>query len=153
MQRKNLKFEEVTDLIAVRVITTSLENCYKILGIVNSTWKPIPGKFDDYITNPKANMYQSIHTEVMNDEGMPVEIQIRTLDMHYIAEEGVAAHWRYKGTDRDKMFEQKINWLKQILTWKRESQNARDFIEDLKVDLFKDEIITFTPKRRPDHTS
>lgn len=149
MQRKNLRFEEVTDLIAVRVITTSLENCYKILGIVHSTWKPIPGKFDDYITNPKSNMYQSLHTEVMNDEGMPVEIQIRTLDMHYIAEEGVAAHWRYKGTDRDKMFEQKINWLKQILTWKRESSNARDFIEDLKVDLFKDEIITFTPKGDP----
>ena len=149
MQRKNLKFEEVTDLIAVRVVTTSIENCYKILGILHSMWRPIPGKFDDYISSPKPNLYQSLHTEILNDEGYPVEVQIRTLDMHHVAEEGIAAHWRYKGTERDKMFEHKINWLKQILTWKRESANAREFIESLKVDLFKDEIIVFTPKGDP----
>ncbi|MBI4448600.1 bifunctional (p)ppGpp synthetase/guanosine-3',5'-bis(diphosphate) 3'-pyrophosphohydrolase [Candidatus Woesearchaeota archaeon] len=146
MQRKNLRFEEVTDLSAVRVITTSVENCYRILQFVHTRWKPIDGKLDDYIADPKPNLYQSLHTEVWSDDHTPVEVQIRTLEMHHIAEEGIAAHWRYKGTERDKRFESKINWLKQILTWKRESKDAKGFIESLKVDLFQDEIIVFTPK-------
>ncbi len=146
MQRKDLRFEQVTDLAAVRVITTSVENCYKILEFVQAHWVPIGDKFDDYIVSPKSNLYQSLHIEVNSDEGTPVEVQIRTLEMHHIAEEGIAAHWRYKGTARDKKFENKINWLKQILAWKRESANAREFIESLKVDLFQDEIIVFTPK-------
>ncbi len=147
MIKKNIPFEEVRDLMAIRVITNSVDDCYRALGVIHSTWTPIPNRFDDYIATPKPNMYQSLHTEIMFNK-RPVEVQIRTWDMHHVAEEGVAAHWRYSGTDRDKKFDRRIAWLKQILDWKR-SDNARDFIESVKVDLFKDEIFVLTPKGDP----
>ncbi len=147
MLTKSLLFDEIHDLYAVRIITGSPDVCYRILGIVHSLWHPIPGSFNDYIANPKPNMYQSIHTEVMIDN-RPVEVQIRTYSMHHVAEEGIAAHWRYKGTDRDKRFDRAIAWLKQILDWTR-TRDAKDFIETFKVDLFKDEIFVFTPKGDP----
>jgi GTP pyrophosphokinase len=149
MLSKKIPFEEVRDLSAIRVITTSAENCYKALNIIHSKWTPILNRFDDYIANPKPNMYESLHTEVLF-EGKPVEVQIRTLEMHHIAEEGIAAHWRYKGTERDKQFDRKIAWLKQILEW-RSSESAKDFVESLKVDMFKDEIYVLTPKGDPVH--
>lgn len=149
MLNKKIPFEDVRDLSAIRVITTSGENCYKILNAIHSKWTPILNRFDDYITNPKPNLYRSLHTEVLFDN-KPVEVQIRTLEMHHIAEEGIAAHWRYKNTERDKQFDRKIAWLKQILEW-RGSESAKDLVESLKVDMFKDEIYVLTPKGDPIH--
>ncbi|MEK6968580.1 MAG: RelA/SpoT family protein [Nanoarchaeota archaeon] len=148
MKKKGIPFDEIHDLYAIRIIVDSTDECYRALGIIHSNWTPVPRMFDDYIATPKPNMYQSIHTEVIIN-GRPVEIQIRTLDMHYQAEDGIAAHWRYHGTERDKAFDKKITWLKQILEWKRTSKDAEEFIESLKVDLFKDQIIVFTPKGDP----
>lgn len=147
MKKKNKKLDELHDLIAIRIITHTKEDCYMILGLIHAKWRPIPGGFEDYIANPKPNGYQSIHTEIYFDN-TPVEIQIRTIDMHYTAEDGIAAHWRYKDTDRDKYFEQKITWLKHILKWRQDS-DAKEFIESLKVDLFGHEIVVFTPKGDP----
>ncbi len=149
MLNKKLPFEEIRDLSAVRVITTTADNCYKILNALHTKWTPILKQFDDYIANPKPNMYQSLHTEILF-EGKPVEVQIRTLEMHHIAEEGIAAHWRYKGTERDRQFDRKVAWLKQILEW-RSSESAKDFVESVKVDMFKDEIYVLTPKGDPVH--
>lgn len=149
MLAKKIPFEEVRDLSAIRVITTNSDNCYRTLNLVHSKWTPILNRFDDYITNPKPNLYQSLHTEILFDN-KPVEVQIRTLEMHHIAEEGIAAHWRYKGTDRDKQFDRKVAWLKQILEW-RSSESAKDFVESLKVDMFRDEIYVLTPKGDPIH--
>ncbi|TAL52262.1 MAG: bifunctional (p)ppGpp synthetase/guanosine-3',5'-bis(diphosphate) 3'-pyrophosphohydrolase [Nanoarchaeota archaeon] len=148
MKKKGLPFEEIHDLYAIRIIVDNTDECYRALGIIHSNWTPVPKMFDDYIATPKPNLYQSIHTEVIID-GRPVEIQIRTLEMHFQAEDGIAAHWRYHGTERDKAFDKKITWLKQILEWKRTSKDAEEFIESLKVDLFKDQIIVFTPKGDP----
>ena len=148
MKKKDIPFDEIHDLYAIRIIVESTDECYRALGIIHSNWTPVPRMFDDYIATPKPNLYQSIHTEVIIN-GRPVEIQIRTIDMHYQAEDGIAAHWRYHGTERDKAFDKKITWLKQILEWKRTSNDAEEFIESLKVDLFKDQIIIFTPKGDP----
>lgn len=148
MKRKNLDFEELHDLLAIRVIVESVEDCYRALGIIHNLFRPIPGGMNDYIANPKPNMYQSLHTDVIW-QGRPLEIQIRTWDMHFIAEYGVASHWRYKGGDRDKRFDQRLEWLKQILEWRMQEDTADQFIENLKIDLFQNEIIVFTPKGDP----
>ncbi|MEA3430942.1 MAG: RelA/SpoT family protein [Nanoarchaeota archaeon] len=145
---RNKQFDTIYDMFAFRIITKSVEDCYKILGKIHSTWRYLPSMFNDYIANPKPNGYQSIHTKVLYQE-KPIEIQIRNEDMHLEAEEGIAAHWRYKGTERDKKFDRKIGWLRQLLEWERTSKNATDLIETLKIDLFKDEIIAFTPKGEP----
>lgn len=147
MISRNRSFDDIHDLYAIRIITETKEDCYHILGLVHEIWRPIPNGFQDYIANPKPNMYQSIHTEIIF-EGHPIEIQIRTLEMHYSAEDGIAAHWRYKGTDRDKKFDQKITWLKHILNWKQ-APTGKEFIETLKIDLFGKDIIVFTPKGDP----
>jgi len=143
---KKRSFDELYDLIGLRIITDDIRHCYEILGIIHSLWKPIPNEFDDYIAMPKANMYQSLHTAVIGQKGEPIEIQIRTEEMHGIAEEGIAAHWEYKGFDTDKNIDKKLKWLKQILEWQQESKDAKDFLEFLKVDFFEDEIYVFTPK-------
>lgn len=149
MKKEEKDFEEIFDLIALRIIVRTIPECYAVLGVVHDLWKPIPKRFKDYIAVPKANGYQSLHTSVVAPHGKILEIQIRTLDMHSIAEEGIAAHWRYKGTERDKKFERKLSWLKQLLEWKQESKTAREFVETLKIDLFQDEIVVFTPKGDP----
>lgn len=149
MLAKKIPFEEVRDLSAIRIITTNTDNCYKALNLIHSKWTPILNRFDDYITNPKPNRYQSLHTEILFDN-KPVEVQIRTLEMHHVAEEGIAAHWRYKGAQKDKQFDRKVAWLKQILEW-RSSESAKDFVESLKLDMFKDEIYVLTPKGDPIH--
>ncbi len=148
MKKKNLNFDDIRDLYAIRVIVNSVDKCYQALGIIHSEFTPLPKMFDDYIATPKPNMYQSVHTEIIF-KGKPVEVQFRTWEMHHAAEDGIAAHWRYHDTPRDKEFDKKINWLKQILDWKRSSKDAEEFIESLKVDLFKDEIVVFTPKGDP----
>ena len=146
MITKKRSFEELYDLIGLRIIADSVKDCYEILGLIHSLWKPIPYEFDDYIAMPKSNMYQSLHTAVVGSRGEPIEIQIRTEKMHSVAEEGIASHWKYKGFYEDKHIDKKLSWLKQILEWQRESKDTKDFLEFLKVDFFEDEIYVFTPK-------
>ncbi len=140
-------FSDIYDLIAIRIIVDTIRECYAALGIVHALWKPIPGRFKDFIAMPKPNMYQSLHTTVISSEGEPFEIQIRTWEMHHVAEYGIAAHWRYKeGGTADAGFEKKLSWLRQIMEWQRDLPDAREFMEGLKVDLFSDEVFVFTPK-------
>jgi GTP pyrophosphokinase len=124
-----------------------VKECYGALGIIHSIWKPIPGRFKDFIANPKFNMYQSLHTTIIGPKGIPVEIQIRTWQMHRTAEYGIAAHWRYKeGKKGDEKFDEKLAWLRQILEWQQELSDPKEFMESLKLDLFEDEVFVFTPK-------
>jgi len=147
MVKQGRELEEIYDLVAVRVIVENIKDCYGTLGIIHSLWKPIPGRFKDYIAMPKPNMYQSLHTSVLGPYGEPFEVQIRTLEMHRTSEYGIAAHWRYKeGKSGDKSFEAKLAWLRQLLEWQRDLRDAREFMESLKIDLFSDRVYVFTPK-------
>jgi GTP pyrophosphokinase len=147
MERKGRSMDQIYDLIAIRVMVNEVKDCYAALGVVHSLWRPIPGEFDDYIAMPKENLYQSLHTAVVALDGLPIEIQIRTHDMHRISEYGIAAHWRYKeGGKRDVNFETKLAWLRQLMEWRREIVDAREFVESLKTDIFQDQVYVFTPK-------
>jgi len=147
MHDQGREFDEIYDLTAVRVITSSVRDCYGALGVIHSLWKPVPGRFKDFIAMPKVNMYQSLHTTVIGPKGDPVEIQIRTREMHRVAEEGIAAHWLYKEkkSDKDK-FDQSLVWLRQLMEWQQEMKDPREFMESVRVDLFPDEVYVFTPK-------
>jgi GTP pyrophosphokinase len=140
------EFDEIYDLTAVRIIATTVRDCYGALGVVHSLWKPVPGRFKDFIAIPKSNMYQSLHTTVIGPKGDPVEIQIRTPDMHRIAEEGIAAHWLYKEKRGQGGFDHAFVWLRQLLEWQQEMKDPREFMETVKVDLFPEEVYVFTPK-------
>lgn len=147
MLKGNKELSEIYDLSAVRILVDSVKDCYGALGIVHTLWKPLPGRFKDYIAMPKSNMYQSLHTTVIGVDGQPLEIQIRTWDMHRTSEYGIAAHWRYKeGGKTDKEFEQKVSWLRQLLEWQQDLRDPREFMERLKLDVFSDEVFVFTPK-------
>ncbi|MBR6332300.1 MAG: bifunctional (p)ppGpp synthetase/guanosine-3',5'-bis(diphosphate) 3'-pyrophosphohydrolase, partial [Dehalococcoidales bacterium] len=140
-------FNEIYDLLAVRVIVDSIQDCYHAIGLVHSLWHPLPGTFDDYIANPKPNGYQSLHTVVLFKGSIPIEIQIRTHEMHNIAEYGVAAHWRYKeGKTNQIGDEERIGWLRQLLEWQGEMSEAEDFVDSVKTDIFEDQVFVFTPK-------
>jgi guanosine-3',5'-bis(diphosphate) 3'-pyrophosphohydrolase len=146
-QRKN--FDEIFDLRALRVTTTSLRECYGALGIVHTLWTPVPGRFKDYIAMPKMNMYQSLHTTVLGQKGERIEVQIRTRDMHRIAENGIAAHWLYKkGEHSEERFDERLVWLRQLLEWLQDLKDPKEFMENLKLDLFSSEVYVFTPKGR-----
>ena len=143
------QFGDIYDLFALRVLVDEKADCYKTLGVVHQTWHPIPGQFDDYIGNPKENMYQALHTNVICDGGTPLEVQIKTYELHQIAEYGVAAHWAYKeGTSGDQRFEEKMTWLRQLLEWQREVAGTAEFIESVKQDFFHDQVFVYTPKGR-----
>src|SRR3989344_5259777 len=144
---KHRNFEELYDLIGLRIIVKDAKECYEALGIIHSIWKPIPGEFNDYIAMPKANLYQSLHTAVIA-LNQPVEFQIRTEEMDKIAEEGVAAHWKYKGVYGGDTFDKKLSWLKEMLSWHKEAESTSEFMDYLKVDFFADEIYVFTPKSK-----
>lgn len=147
MKKDNRDLSQIYDLLAVRVIVDSIPDCYAVLGIAHSLWKPLPYRFKDYISMPKSNMYQSLHTTVIGTMGQPVEIQIRTWEMHHVSEYGVAAHWRYKEGNKngDKEFDQKVAWLRQVLEW-QDTSNPTELVNALKLDVFSGEVFVFTPK-------
>lgn len=146
---QNKQIDEIFDLLAVRILVQNVKDCYAVLGLVHTRWKPIPGRFKDYIAMPKPNMYQSLHTTVFGDDGEPFEIQIRTYEMHRVAEYGIAAHWKYKegkvGATEDDS-EAKLAWLRQALEWQKDAEDSVDFLETLKVDLFNNQVFVFTPR-------
>lgn len=146
MNRQGRDLSEIYDLLAVRVIVGTVTDCYEVLGIAHTLWKPMPGRFKDYIAMPKPNGYQSLHTTVVGPLGEPFEIQIRTREMDRTAEYGSAAHWKYKEGRGDKSFDQKMSWLRQLVDWQREMTDAGEFMEALKIDVFNDEVFVFTPK-------
>jgi len=146
MTRDNKDFSEIYDLSAIRVLVDSVRDCYGVLGVVHSLWKPVPGRFKDYVAMPKSNGYQSLHTTVIAHTGEPIEIQIRTQEMHRVAEFGVAAHWTYKEGGKDEGFDEKLSWLRSLLEWQSEVGDAESFVDTVKIDLFQDEVYVFTPK-------
>ena len=147
IKRQKIGLEQVYDLVALRVITKSVKDCYATLGIIHQTWAPVPGRFKDFVAMPRPNAYQSLHTSVVSDRGVPFEVQIRTERMHSVAEEGIAAHWKYKeGRVGAKPDEQYFVWLRQLLEWQQEVRDPNEFIHSLKVDLYPEEVYTFTPK-------
>ncbi len=147
MKTQNKTLDQIFDLIAVRVIVDTVKDCYAVLGTVHTLWKPIPGRFKDYIAVPKPNMYQSLHTTLISRHGNPFEIQIRTFEMHRTSEYGIAAHWKYKeGRSNESSLDMKLAWLRQILEWQDETKDAREFMDTLKIDLYSDEVFVYTPK-------
>jgi guanosine-3',5'-bis(diphosphate) 3'-pyrophosphohydrolase len=147
MKKRGRDFDRIYDVYGARIIVDDIPECYAALGIVHSLWRPIAGEFDDYIAMPKDNMYQSLHTAVLGPQGRALEVQIRTWDMHWMAEYGVAAHWRYKEqVERDAVLESKMAWLRQLMDWRRELVDAQEFVDSLKTDLFPEEVYVFTPK-------
>jgi GTP diphosphokinase / guanosine-3',5'-bis(diphosphate) 3'-diphosphatase len=147
MESRNVDIDQIYDLIAIRVLVEDIRACYEVLGIIHSTWKPIPGRFKDYIAMPKSNMYQSLHTTVIGPFGERMEVQIRTMEMHRVAEAGIAAHWKYKeGKGYDERDVKRFAWLRQLLEWQQELQDSKEFMNTVKVELFPEEVYVFTPK-------
>jgi GTP pyrophosphokinase len=147
LQRQNVPLDRVYDFLALRVITRSVKDCYAVLGIIHQMWSPVPGRFKDFIAMSRPNRYQSLHTSVVSERGIPFEVQIRTEEMHRIAEEGIAAHWKYKegrlGDERD---EQYFQWLRQVLEWQQEVRDPQEFMQSLRIELYPEEVYIFTPK-------
>lgn len=147
MRRKGVEFDQIYDVRGLRVIVETIQDCYAALGVVHSMWKPLPGEFDDFIATPKDNMYQSLHTAVLGPGGRTLEVQIRTRDMHRLAEFGIASHWRYKEeARRDVAFENKVTWLRSLMDWRSDVQDAREFVDALKIEVLEDRVYVFTPK-------
>jgi len=147
MTTQNKTLDQIYDLFAIRLIVNTVKDCYTVLGLMHEMFKPMPGRFKDYISMPKPNMYQSLHSTVIGPEGIPFEIQIRTWEMHRVAEVGIAAHWQYKeGGAGAKTYAEKLSWLRQMIEWQKDAKDPDEFMENLKIDLFTDEVFVFTPK-------
>ncbi|MEY2412355.1 MAG: diphosphokinase / guanosine-3,5-bis(diphosphate) 3-diphosphatase [Acidobacteriaceae bacterium] len=146
LQRQHISVEQVYDLYAMRVVTQSVQDCYAVLGIVHNVWRPVPGRIKDFIAMPRPNFYQSLHTSVITEEGTTFEVQIRTEEMHKMAEEGIAAHWKYKDGPVSAKDEQRLAWLRQVVEWQRDVSDPNEFLSTLKIDLYPEEVYTFTPK-------
>jgi GTP diphosphokinase / guanosine-3',5'-bis(diphosphate) 3'-diphosphatase len=147
LKRQNVAIEQVYDLLAVRIITDDVKNCYAALGVIHNTWRPVPGRIKDFIAIPRPNLYQSLHTSVIGPHGQPFEVQIRTEEMHRVAEEGIAAHWKYKdGHGTTVQDAERFAWLRHLVEWQKEMQDSNDFLSTLKIDLYPQEVYTFTPK-------
>jgi GTP diphosphokinase / guanosine-3',5'-bis(diphosphate) 3'-diphosphatase len=146
LQRQHIAVEQVYDLYAMRVVTKSVQDCYAVLGIIHNLWRPVPGRIKDFIAMPRPNFYQSLHTSVIAEEGTPFEVQIRTEEMHKMAEEGIAAHWKYKDGPVSAQDEQRLAWLRQVVEWQRDVADPSEFLSTLKIDLYPEEVYTFTPK-------
>src|SRR6202030_2489885 len=149
LKKQKIELDQVYDFIALRIVTSSVKDCYATLGIIHQTWSPVPGRIKDFIAMPRPNGYQSLHTSVISEHGMPFEVQIRTMEMHRMAEEGIAAHWKYKeGRIGDHKDERYFLWMRQMLEYQQEVRDPQEFIQNLKVDLYPEEVYTFTPKGR-----
>jgi GTP diphosphokinase / guanosine-3',5'-bis(diphosphate) 3'-diphosphatase len=146
--RQRIAVEQVYDLYAMRIITHSVQDCYAVLGIIHNIWRPVPGRIKDFIAMPRPNLYQSLHTSVISEEGQPFEVQIRTEEMHKMAEEGIAAHWKYKDGPVSALDEQRLSWLRQVVEWQRDVSDPNEFLSTLKIDLYPEEVYTFTPKSK-----
>jgi len=147
LRRQEIPIEQVYDLLAVRIITDNVKNCYGALGVIHNTWRPVPGRIKDFIAIPRPNLYQSLHTSVIGPHGQPFEVQIRTDEMHRIAEEGIAAHWKYKdGRPLTQQDEERFAWLRHLVEWQQEMRDPGEFLSTLKIDLYPEEVYTFTPK-------
>lgn len=147
MRRKDVTFDQIYDIHGFRIIVNSIADCYATLGVVHSQWRPIPGEFDDYIANPKDNLYRSLHTAVVGPNGKPMEVQIRTRDMHQVAEFGIASHWRYKeGRQPNEHLDNKIAWIRQLMEWRQDVTDAQEFVSGMKTDVFQDRVYVFTPR-------
>jgi len=147
LKRQKIELEQVYDFVALRIVTNSVKDCYAALGIIHQTWSPVPGRIKDFIAMPRPNGYQSLHTSVISEHGMPFEVQIRTIEMHRMAEEGIAAHWKYKeGRVGDQRDERYFQWMRQLLEYQHEVRDPQEFIQNLKVELYPEEVYTFTPK-------
>src|SRR5262245_12000960 len=147
LRRQRIELDQVYDFIALRIVTDSIKDCYATLGIIHQTWSPVPGRIKDFIAMPRPNGYQSLHTSVISEHGMPFEVQIRTIEMHRMAEEGIAAHWKYKeGRVGDQRDERYFQWMRQLLEWQQEVRDPQEFINNLKIDLYPEEVYIFTPK-------
>src|SRR5215831_11153112 len=144
--RQRINVDQVYDLYAMRIITRSVQDCYAVLGIIHNVWRPVPGRIKDFIAMPRPNFYQSLHTSVITEDGTPFEVQIRTEEMHKMAEEGIAAHWKYKDGAVSAQDEQRLAWLRQVVEWQRDVSDPNEFLSTLKVDLYPEEVYTFTPK-------
>ena len=147
MANKGIAFDDIYDKVAIRVIVKSVKDCYGVLGILHTMWKPLPGRFKDYIAVPKKNMYQSLHTTLLGEEGRPFEVQIRTEEMHKQAEYGIAAHWKYKeGKEGEDDLDAKLSWIRELLDDQEDYKDSREFLESLKIDLYKNDVFVFTPR-------
>src|SRR4030095_11521962 len=147
LKKQKIELEQVYDFVALRIITRSVKDCYATLGIIHNTWSPVPGRIKDFIAMPRPNGYQSLHTSVISEKGTPFEVQIRTEEMHQQAEEGIAAHWKYKeGRVGDQRDERYCQWMRQLLEWQQEVRDPQEFINNLKIDLYPEEVYIFTPK-------
>ena len=148
IQRQRITVDQMYDLLAARVVTNSVQDCYAVLGMVHNLWRPVPGRIKDHIAMPRPNFYQSLHTSVIAENGTPFEVQIRTEEMHKMAEEGIAAHWKYKDGPVTARDEQRLAWLRQVVEWQRDISDPNEFLSTLKIDLYPEEVYTFTPKGR-----
>ncbi len=147
LQDQKIPVDQVYDLLAIRVIVETVQDCYALLGLLHSIWRPVPGRIKDFIAMPRPNQYQSLHTTLIAEGGHQFEVQIRTEDMHRVAEEGIAAHWKYKASDNvSAKDEQRLVWVRQMMEWQREMSDPNEFMSTLKIDLYPEEVYTFTPK-------